>query len=104
MILYLALLNRRHWCFKINSKYNDNFSADGLAVMSLLASINHKESVYIRLTGGANSTPVYKKDYQFKIGKAVKLVDGNNVAIFKSVSQALKAAEMLKQKNRYICN
>ncbi len=76
--------------------------ADGLEVVkSLLASINHKESVYIRLTGGANSTPVYKKDYQFKIGKAVKLVDGNNVAIFSSgasVSQALKAAEMLKQK------
>jgi transketolase len=77
--------------------------ADGLEVVkTLVASLNYDKSVYIRLTGGANITPVYVKDYKFEIGKAVKLKEGNDITIIAcgaAVGQSLKAAEILKDKN-----
>lgn len=76
--------------------------ADTLEVVkALVASINHKESVYIRLTGGAPMHPLYKKDYNFEIGKAVKLKDGNDIAIFStgaSVYHCMEAAKILEEK------
>lgn len=76
--------------------------ADALEVVkALIASLNYKESVYIRLTGGAPIKPLYKEDYKFEIGKAIKLQNGNDVAIFSSgasVYHSLEASRILKEK------
>jgi len=53
---------------------------------------------YLRLTGGQGMPPVYKADYDFQIGKAVKLREGTDVAIIATgsmVYNSLKAAELL---------
>ena len=44
----------------------------GETVKALFAAINHKQSVYIRLTGSTNNPIVYNDDYNFEIGKSVK--------------------------------
>ena len=66
-----------------------------------LACVKHKESVYIRLTGGAKNPSVYKEDYDFKIGEAVTLREGRDITIIASgtmVYESLKAAELLIDK------
>lgn len=77
--------------------------ADSLEVVkTLVASLNHHQSVYIRLTGSTPMEAVYKEDYKFEIGKSIKILDGEEVAIFSSgasVISAIKAAEQLKKKN-----
>ena len=71
-------------------------------VKCVLKSSEMKTPVYIRLTGGMNCPMVYKMDYDFEIGKAVSLRDGNDVLIIATgtmVKQALMAAEVLHDKN-----
>ena len=59
--------------------------ADSLeTAKAIIASINHSESTYIRLTGGSNNPIVYKEDYEFKIGKSITLREGEDIAIFAS--------------------
>ena len=56
--------------------------------------------VYLRLCGEGNNPIVYKSSYDFKIGKAVPLMDGDNVAIFATgtmVNNSLKAAGLLAE-------
>lgn len=70
-------------------------------VKATLASVHHKESVYIRLTGGAKNPAVYKDDYDFEIGKAVTLREGKDITIIASgtmVYESLIAAELLMEK------
>jgi len=67
-------------------------------VKATLAAINHHQSVYIRLTGGANNPIVYESDYPFEIGKANVLADGHDVTIIAAgtmVYESMKAAELL---------
>lgn len=67
-------------------------------VKATLASVNHHESVYIRLTGGTKNPIVYNEDYEFEIGKAVTLREGTHITIIASgsmVSKSLNAAEQL---------
>lgn len=69
---------------------------------ALEAALNYKNSVYIRLGGGANCPIVYKDDYKFEIGKAINLRDGQDVAIIAAgtmVSESLRAAEILQNEN-----
>lgn len=57
--------------------------------------------VYIRLTGTMNNPIVYKDEYDFKIGKAVKLKNGadiNIVATGTMVYNSIKAAELLENR------
>jgi len=64
----------------------------------LIAQLNKR--VYLRLTGTMGNPPVYKTDYDFEIGKAITLKDGNDIAIIASgtmVNNALKAAKILEQ-------
>ena len=64
--------------------------------------IDYKNSVYIRLTAGANSKIINSKDYEFKIGKAVEILPGNDVAIIgcgNILGNCLEAASILKKKN-----
>ena len=73
----------------------------GETAKSIYAAIKHKNSVYIRLTGGSNNRSVFLKDYEFKIGKGIKLVEGEDISIFASgtmVKNALEVSENLKKK------
>jgi len=70
----------------------------GETVKATFAAINHGESVYIRLTGGANNPIVYKDDYDFEIGKAITLRQGSDITIIAvgtMVYESLKAVEIL---------
>jgi len=56
--------------------------------------------VYLRLTGVMNHPIVYKEDYDFVLGKAIKLQEGTDVAIFATggmVHHSLKAAKQLEK-------
>lgn len=56
--------------------------------------------VYLRLCGESNNPMVYKAPYDFKIGKAVPLMEGDDVAIFATgtmVNYSLKAAKALAE-------
>ncbi|MDR0221549.1 MAG: transketolase [Lachnospiraceae bacterium] len=58
----------------------------------------HDGPVYLRLCGESNTPIINKEDYDYRIGKAIRLREGNDVAILASgplVYQALKAAEIL---------
>jgi transketolase len=64
--------------------------------------IKYKDSVYIRLTAGAGSKIINHKDYKFKIGKAVEISTGEDVAIIgcgNILSECLDASISLKEKN-----
>ena len=64
--------------------------------------MDYKESVYIRLTAGSNSKIINEKNYDFKIGKAVEILPGKDVAIIgcgNILSNCLDAAKILKEKN-----
>ena len=68
---------------------------------ALNAAIEHKNSVYIRLTAGANSKIINAKDYEFKIGKAVEILPGKEVAIIgcgNILGNCLEAASILREK------
>jgi len=77
--------------------------ADGLEVVKAThAAAKINAPVYIRLSGVMNNPIVYKSDYDFEIGKAVKLRDGVDVSIIASgsmVDSALKAAALLAADN-----
>ena len=78
--------------------------ADTLETIKCLeATETAKESVYIRLTGSANSSPVYKKDYNFEFGKSVCLSEyGDDIHIYATGSiivEALLVADKLKNNN-----
>ena len=63
-----------------------------------LAAVNHHESVYIRLTGGARNPQVYREDYSYEIGKANTLREGNDITIIAAgtmVYVSLEAADIL---------
>ena len=72
---------------------------DGLELVKALgAAIDYNGPVYVRMGGGESLKPVYEEDYEFKIGKAVTLKEGNDGTIIASgtmVSKALEAAEIL---------
>ena len=71
-------------------------------VKALEASLKQTKSVYIRLTGSSNNPIVYDKDYNFEIGKSIKLAEGKDITIFctgSMVYNSLQAAKKLSEKN-----
>lgn len=65
------------------------------------ACIHYQGPVYIRLTGQMNNPVVYKSDFQFEIGRAIKLKSGIDTSIFATgsmVHHSIKAAEILEQR------
>jgi len=76
--------------------------ADSLeTVKAIAAAVKFDKPIYLRLTGGSNNPIVYKEDYDFQIGKSIKLKKGNDVTIFccgAIVSECLKAAYLLDEK------
>ncbi|MEU7551556.1 transketolase C-terminal domain-containing protein [Streptomyces sp. NPDC044571] len=68
------------------------------AEQALLASVDHPGPVFIRL--GRSATPlVYREPYEYRIGRAVTLADGDDVTLIATgphpVGMALRAAEAL---------
>jgi len=70
------------------------------AVKAFDAAIRHETPCYIRLFGGPGVPVVHTNDFNFEIGKAIKLREGNDIQIIATgsmVSQSLKAAELLAE-------
>lgn len=75
-------------------------------VKATVACAEYNKPVYLRLTGVMNNPMVYKENYNFEIGKAIKLKDGKDIAIIATgsmVYNSLKAAEILESKG-YSCS
>jgi transketolase len=69
-------------------------------VKATLAAAQHKGPVYLRLTGGQPNPPVYKADYAFEIGKAIRLHEGSDIAIIATgamVHASLEAVRILSE-------
>jgi transketolase len=71
---------------------------EAIKMMSAMSEINGP--VYMRLCGATSIPMVYSEDYDFKIGKAVRLQNGEKIALVATgvtmVDEALKAAGMLE--------
>lgn len=74
----------------------------GQAAKMIIAAIQFDSPVYIRLAGSLNCPIIYKEDFDYEIGKAIKVRDGLDITIFATglmVYNAIKAAEMLEKQN-----
>jgi transketolase len=63
--------------------------------------VDYDGPAYLRLTGGTDNPIVYKEDFEFTLGKANVLRQGDDIAIIAAgtmVHKALQAAELLAQK------
>ena len=76
--------------------------SDGLSLYKgVRAMIEHKGPAYLRLSGAPTKKIIYDKDFDFEIGKAIKLKDGENVSILATgsmVEKAIDAMEILSAK------
>lgn len=64
------------------------------------AAAEFKGPMYIRLTGAVNNPVVYTEDYDFEIGKAITLKEGNDVNIIccgTMVYESLEASKILEE-------
>ena len=74
----------------------------GEVAKSVFAAAKYNGPIYIRLTGVVNNSIVYNDDYDFEIGKAIKLEDGDDVTIFATgsmVSHSISASKILRKQN-----
>ena len=73
--------------------------ADCMSVVkATVAALKCPGPVYLRLSGVMNNPMVYREDFEFEIGKAIRLREGSDISIFATgsmVSFALKAADCL---------
>lgn len=70
------------------------------SVKAIMAAAEIDAPVYIRLTGGMPNPIVYNEDYNFQIGKAITLRDGDDIVIYATgtmVYNSLQAAEILER-------
>lgn len=71
------------------------------AVKAFDAALNYDGPCYIRLHGGPGIPVVHPSNFEYKIGKAIKLREGSDIQIIATgsmVCQALKTADMLAEK------
>ena len=77
-------------------------AADSLqAIKMVIAADEIDTPVYIRLSGGQNIPVVYEQDFEYQIGKAIKLKEGKDIAIIATglmVHESLLAAELLENR------
>lgn len=70
------------------------------AVKTFEAALGYGKPCYIRLYGGPGIPVVHNSNFDYKIGKAIKLREGNDMQIIATgsmVIQSLKAAEILSE-------
>ncbi len=68
-------------------------------VKAMLAAAETPDPTYIRLTGPVGTPVVYQGDYEFRIGKAITLRQGDDACLIATgsmVHRALRAAELLE--------
>ena len=73
-------------------------------VKSIYASLNNDSPTYIRLTGGQVNNPIHEEDYNFEIGKAIRIKKGKEIAILASgtrVSDSVLASEKIYQEKNF---
>lgn len=71
----------------------------GETAKALIALHEHEGPAYLRLTGGAPCSPVYKSDFEFTVGKANWLSKKGDILIVgcgSIISEVLRAAKSLK--------
>ena len=76
------------------------------AIKMIIAADQINGPVYIRLSGNQNVPIVYEEDFDYQIGKAIKVRDGNNVAIIATglmVYESCCAADILLQDGINCC-
>lgn len=77
-------------------------AADSLqAIKMVIAADEIDTPIYIRLSGGQNIPVVYEQDFEYQIGKAIKLKEGKDIAIIATglmVHESLLAAELLEKR------
>lgn len=66
-------------------------------IKALNAAVNSKKSTYIRLTGSANNPIIYNQDYNFEIGKSIKLKSGKDLTLFCSGAMVSTCLEVEKK-------
>ena len=75
--------------------------ADGMELVKTLTALRDAEyPAYVRMTGRFPIPVIYKEDYDFRIGKAVTLREGKDVAFVSNgtlLGDVLKAADMLAE-------
>ena len=74
----------------------------GEAIKAIIAGLKHKNSVYVRLSGGSNIDQIYQDDYNFEIGKSITLKKGKDITIFATgtmVKTALECSNILGKDN-----
>ena len=75
---------------------------DGAEIMKAVEALcGYGRPAYLRLTGGPGLPVVYEGDFDFRIGKAIKIRDGKDVAIIAAgtmVHYALEAACLLTER------
>jgi transketolase len=67
-------------------------------IKTVFAAAEFDGPMYIRLTGGPGNPPVYLDDYDFEIGRAIRLREGDDVTLIACgtmVGESLRAAELL---------
>ena len=76
--------------------------ADGVEIVKTVEALcDFRGPVYLRLTGGPGLPVVYEADYDFRIGKAVPVREGKDIAILAAgtmVHEARKAADLLAER------
>lgn len=123
---YLGYMGGKVMCVGINSGFsltffgNTHYAIEDMALMRSIpnmtvlspadageavklfdAALKVDGPVYLRFSGSLNTPIVYKEDYELKIGQAITLKEGEDIAIFATglmVSNALKAADILLEK------
>lgn len=66
---------------------------------TVFAAAEYEGPMYIRLTGAANNPIAYREDYNFEVGKAITLREGNDITIIACgtmVYESLEAAKHLE--------
>ena len=75
--------------------------ADGMELVKTLTALRDAEyPAYVRMTGRFPIPVIYKEDYDFRIGKAVTLREGKDVAFVSNgtlLGDVLKAADLLAE-------
>lgn len=69
-------------------------------VKAIIEAAKINAPVYLRFTGIMGNPIVYKEDYDFEIGKAITLKEGNDIAIIATgtmVNNSLKASKILEE-------
>lgn len=123
---YLGYMGGKVMCVGINSGFsltffgNTHYAIEDMALMRTIpnmtvlspadageavklfdAALKVDGPIYLRLSGSLNTPIVYKDDYELKIGQAITLKEGEDIAIFATglmVGNALKAANILLEK------